>query len=112
MFPCIFSLPAHPLHQRTVERDSALSWAFLHASAAVPAFLGVEYYWRFALLRVWYENLHRTDVYAPVASIADSRVEQHRPAGTRQIRDSVSLLFNLLHDASLFILRYSLRNPL
>jgi hypothetical protein len=79
-------LPVPPLLQRPVKLDSTGPGTIVHAAAAVPAFVGVQYDRRFSLYRIGHEHVYLADIYTGVTTIADIRIKDYRLVWRYHIR--------------------------
>ena len=96
-----FVLPVSPRLQRPGELYRAWTWAVIGTTAAVPAFVGMKNYRRFAFFRVRDVNIYLADFDAVVTAIADIGIKNHRTTRCNHIR-----------QCSLFLLRHLfLQNP-
>jgi hypothetical protein len=80
-----FALPISSLLQRPVKFNGSRRGTFIDASAAIPAFVGVQDYRRLTFLGIGYVDVHRTDLDTAVTSVADFSLENYRPAGCSHI---------------------------
>ena len=105
---CCLSFPRRSPHERVIEPYGPLSGANVYTGTAVPAFIRVEDDGWFAYLRVRHEDVALTDLYAQVASITGSRVENDRPCRRRRVRNHVYFI----HFYLLTYLHVSVRSEL
>jgi len=103
MFTGLFSLPAHPLHQRMVQPNRPGRRAHGDTTPTVPTFVGVEYDRGFVLLRIWDKHIHLANIHTHITTDTSVSVEYHRPVGSGCIRGCENLFFN-----HLILLRFSL----
>ena len=87
LLPGFFPLPDHhdALVQRMQHFDGPRSIALLHAAAATPAFIGVEYDRRLPLFRIRHQHVVSTYLCTPVTSVANIRIEINRSVRRRLI---------------------------
>jgi hypothetical protein len=63
---------------RPVETDGSGTGAIVGATAAVPAFIGMKYYRRFAFIRIRNINIYLADFHTGIASGADIGIKDYR----------------------------------
>jgi hypothetical protein len=67
-------LPVSSLLKRPVEFDSAGTRTIINTTAAVPAFIRMQYNRWFAFYWIGYEYVYLADIYTSVAPVADIRI--------------------------------------
>jgi hypothetical protein len=73
-----FILPVPTVLQRPVKGDSPGTGTIINATAAIPAFIGMQYHRRFAFLGIRYIYVNLADFYTMVAPVADILIKSHR----------------------------------
>jgi hypothetical protein len=73
-----FILPVSPLLHGPVESYGAGTGAIINATAAVPAFVGVQDNRGLAFLMVGNIDIHLTDFHAMVTTVTDFSMKNHR----------------------------------
>jgi hypothetical protein len=77
-FPGRFILPITPLLQRPVQSNGSGAGAVINTTAAIPAFIRVQYHGRLAFLRIGHIYIYLADFHAVIAPVTDIRIESDR----------------------------------
>jgi hypothetical protein len=80
-----FVFPISPLLHRPVEGYGPGVGTLVDTAAAIPAFIGMQYYRWFAFLGIGYKYVYLADLHAGVTSVADIGIENYRISGADNI---------------------------
>jgi hypothetical protein len=89
MLSGILAHPASSLLQGPVELNSAGDRTLGDTGTAVPALIGMQNNRAFAFFRIGDIYIYGADFNTAVTTLADSRIENYRPAGSDDVRDSI-----------------------
>jgi hypothetical protein len=85
------------LLHRPVEGYSPGAGTLIDTAAAIPAFIGMQYYRWLAFLGVGYKYIYLADFYAGVATVADIGIKNYRASGADNIGQNIYLFMR--HDS-------------